>query len=86
MVVVVVVQGGVGVGVGAGDDWEVRCEPKGEFERVEVNERGHERPGDVMRDVKEEQGVLHRVRVPADVEAPDILREVRAHRERLAAA
>jgi len=63
----------------------VRREAKGELERVEVDERGHERARDVVGDAEEERA-LHRVCFPAHVEAPDILREVRARRERLAAA
>jgi len=69
-----------------GEDGEVRREAKGELERVEVYERGHERPRDVVRDREEEERALDRVRLPTDVKAPDILREVRTCRERLAAA
>ena len=65
---------------------EVRRKAKGELERVEVYERGHEGPRDVVRDREEEERALDRVRLPADVKAPDILREVRTCRERLAAA
>lgn len=64
----------------------MRCEAKGELERVEVYERGYERPRDVVRDREEEERALDRVRLPTDVKAPDILREVRTCRERLAAA
>ena len=64
----------------------MRREAKGELERVEVYERGYERPRNVVRDREEEERALDRVRLPTDVKAPDILREVRTCRERLAAA
>ena len=67
-----------------GDD--VIGETEGELERVEVAERGHEGLGDVLRDKKEQRRALDRVCLPSDVEAPDILREVRVGRERFAAA
>src|SRR5579863_6560757 len=64
----------------------MRREAKGELERVEMYERGYERPRNVVRDREEEQRALDRVRRPTDVKAPDVLREVRTCRERLAAA
>jgi len=47
---------------------------KGEFERIEVDERGDERPSDMMGDTEEEQGGLDSVRFPSEMEAPDVLR------------
>ena len=61
-------------------------EAKREFERIEVDERGDERPGDMVGDAEEEQGGLYRVRFPPEMEAPDVLRQTRMRRERLAAA
>lgn len=49
-------------------------------------ERGHEGSGDVLGYEEEKRGALDCVRLPSDVEAPDILREVRVGGERLAAA
>ena len=61
-------------------------EPKGELERVKVDEHRDERPEYVL-GYQEEQGrALYRVRSPSYVEAPDILRQVRVGRKRLAAA
>jgi hypothetical protein len=56
---------------------EVRREAKGELERVEMYERGHKGSRDVVRDREEEERALDRVGLPANVKAPDILREVR---------
>ena len=64
---------------------EVAGEAEGELERVEVAKSWHEGLGDVLRDEEEQRGALDRVRLPSDVEAPDILGEVRVGRERLAA-
>ena len=72
-----------------GEVWHVGeggAEAKGEFERVKVDERGDERPRDVVCDAEEEQGTLDHIRVPPEVEAPDVLRQTRASRKRLAAA
>jgi hypothetical protein len=52
----------------------MRGEVKGEFERIEVDERGDERPSDMVGDAEEEQRGLHRVRFPSEMEAPDVLR------------
>ena len=65
---------------------EGRGKAKGEFERVEVDERKDERPRDVVCDAKEEQKTLDRVRVLSKVKAPDVLRQTRANGKRLAAA
>lgn len=64
----------------------MRGKVKGEFERIEVDERGDERPSDMVGDAEEEQGGLDRVRFPSEMEAPDVLRQMRMSRERLAAA
>ena len=71
---------------GIGGGGKVRCEAKGEFERVEVDERRDERPHDVLCDAKEKQRGLDDVRIPPDVKAPDILLQTRTRKERLTAA
>ena len=77
-------EGGRGGGEEVGDD--VVGETEGELERMEVAESGHEGLGDVLGDEEEQCRALDRVCLPSDVEAPDILREVRVGEERFAAA
>ena len=73
-------------GGGRGAFEKMRGKVKGKFERIEVDERWDERPSDMVGDAEEEQGGLYRVRFPSEMKAPDVLRQMRTRRERLAAA
>ena len=64
----------------------MRGEVKEEFERIEVDERGDEGLSDIVGDAEEKQRGLDNVRFPSEMEAPDVLRQMRTSRERLAAA